>query len=338
MTVCPLILYTIAVKELGQQGFALLLLILLIGITGTMSVFGYKAIKNKYTQNKASNTPSLQTSPNTSTTPSIIPSSATTNSSSAITKNSKTTPPPQQSTAPTSVQPNTPRPSSSPAQSTGQSSVAGSPIFFDKSESVVTVLKGQNSLNNGWSAPAFNLQGKGSKGFTLTSSGFPSGISVIPYWGTFADDKGMSISAWVSNIITYGTYSGTVTLKTNLGDSSATQTIPLTIKYQQPTPDNPMTSCSIRLLYPNGGEIFKVGDKVKIAWEPNNLTNLVEIMLKDQLGTLTWINFSAPNTASYSYDWVVNKGNTANTQFVVTLRFPGCSTADQSDNYFTINP
>lgn len=96
---------------------------------------------------------------------------------------------------------------------------------------------------------------------------------------------------------------------------------------------------SIKITYPNGGEVFNVGDKVRITWTSNKIDQ-VSLGYSFGPGSLNPITSTLIANQNY-YDWVVNIGNTANTQVIIDVT--GYETGvgsvnDQSDNFFTVNP
>jgi hypothetical protein len=71
---------------------------------------------------------------------------------------------------------------------------------------------------------------------------------------------------------------------------------------------NPNKTPSLTLTYPNGGEVWHVGDSVNITWASSNLTKDAEIQIyvsNDSGKTILVINTYVPNTGSYQ--WVVIK-------------------------------
>jgi len=104
----------------------------------------------------------------------------------------------------------------------------------------------------------------------------------------------------------------------------------------------PTTSQTInlKLLSPNGGESFKVGDKINISWQAS-IFNQIIISYINAVGSENQIT-TVYNSGSGIYEWVVDIGNTTNNNFKIKLTGiklgSGATTLeDQSDNYFTIN-
>ena len=95
---------------------------------------------------------------------------------------------------------------------------------------------------------------------------------------------------------------------------------------------------SIKITYPNGGEVFNVGDKVRVTWTSHKID---KVFLAHSFGPGSVNPITGPIPNQDYYDWVVDIGNTANTQ--VKIDITGYETgvgseADQSDNFFTVNP
>lgn len=94
---------------------------------------------------------------------------------------------------------------------------------------------------------------------------------------------------------------------------------------------------SIKITYPNGGEVFNVGDKVRITWTSNKIDQ-VNLGYSFGPGSLNPIT-SFISSQDY-YDWVVNIGNTNNTKVKIDVLGygPEGQSNDQSDDFFTVNP
>jgi hypothetical protein len=91
---------------------------------------------------------------------------------------------------------------------------------------------------------------------------------------------------------------------------------------------------------PNGGEILYRGSVYRITWTSSPTINAVMLGYSTGPGSLNNITSGTiPNTGYY--DWVVNVGNTVNTQFKIDItgyQTGVGSTTDQSDGFFTVLP
>lgn len=59
----------------------------------------------------------------------------------------------------------------------------------------------------------------------------------------------------------------------------------------------------IKLIYPNGGEIYKTGDTCRIQWSSNGVSNaLIEYTTNN--GS-TWNNIATVNSENFSYQWII---------------------------------
>lgn len=108
--------------------------------------------------------------------------------------------------------------------------------------------------------------------------------------------------------------------------------IPTTTSTPTPTPVRFVTINS-----PNGGETLIVGQLYRITWKSSANIDKVIVSYVSASGTLGTITSIIPNTNFY--DWVVNVGNTSNSQFKIDImgyQTGVGSATDQSDNYFTI--
>lgn len=110
---------------------------------------------------------------------------------------------------------------------------------------------------------------------------------------------------------------------------------------QTPVPTatpTPTPARSVKITYPNGGETFKVGDKVRITWDSSKI-DTVMLGYSFGVGSLNNITSLIPNQGYY--DWTVNIGNTTNTKVKIDISAYETgrgSVIDQSDDFFTVNP
>lgn len=112
-----------------------------------------------------------------------------------------------------------------------------------------------------------------------------------------------------------------------------------------PTPiSTPIASRYVKVISPNGGETLQRGTTYRISWESNKIDKVM-IGWSTGSGSLDWISTdvrTSPAQGVNSYDWVVDTGNSTNTQFKIEIRGYETgegSVVDQSDNFFTvINP
>lgn len=114
--------------------------------------------------------------------------------------------------------------------------------------------------------------------------------------------------------------------------------LPKLIKKPKPTaaPRSPY----VKIKYPNGGEVFTFGDTVKVSWEKNQINNCW-LGFSFGPGSLDWINTEITGDMS-SYDWVINNWNMDDEPSKIKIELD-CfsdkgSVADQSDDFFTVNP
>lgn len=95
---------------------------------------------------------------------------------------------------------------------------------------------------------------------------------------------------------------------------------------------------SLKVVTPNGGEVYNVGDTVTIKWNASENIDKMMIGYSTGPGSLNWIATSIPNTGSYS--WKVFVGNTTNTKFQIEIIGYDTgvgSLTDRSDGFFTVN-
>lgn len=123
-------------------------------------------------------------------------------------------------------------------------------------------------------------------------------------------------------------------------DAGYIKTFPVCSK-PSPTPSPTATPAtrSIKISYPNGGETFKVGDKVRITWTSTKIDK-VSLGYSFGFGSLNPITSGTIPNQGY-YDWTVNIGNTTNTKVkidIIGYETGVGSVTDQSDNFFTVNP
>ena len=98
----------------------------------------------------------------------------------------------------------------------------------------------------------------------------------------------------------------------------------------------PKPKASIKVLVPNGGEVYKEGDVVSIKWTTTGTVSNIWIGYSEGTGSLNWIATGLPNSGSYS--WTVDVGQTGNTQFKIYTSgtYSGGFVSDYSDNFFTV--
>jgi len=93
------------------------------------------------------------------------------------------------------------------------------------------------------------------------------------------------------------------------------------------------TFCNISVIYPNGGESFKRGEKVNVLWSDDSGSEYVQINYSDSTGTII-VTFNAENTGSY--EWTVPSHTYGNIfKIIVESKVEG-SDWDASDGYFSI--
>jgi hypothetical protein len=93
----------------------------------------------------------------------------------------------------------------------------------------------------------------------------------------------------------------------------------------------------VTVVAPNGGETLFTGQVYRISWQSSPNIDKVSIGYKSCASCLNWIATNIPNTGYY--DWNVNVGNTANTEFTIYLigyETGVGSTTDESDASFTV--
>lgn len=125
--------------------------------------------------------------------------------------------------------------------------------------------------------------------------------------------------------------------------SSATintsQTLPPSLfATSTPTPLPTVTTPTVRITYPNGGETFTEGNQVNITWEATGIFSSFVLAYSDCpscAGTIASVN-----GFSRSYNWKVDVGNTSNTQFKIwIISYPtnySPNPTDYSDSNFTV--
>lgn len=109
---------------------------------------------------------------------------------------------------------------------------------------------------------------------------------------------------------------------------------------KKPKPTATPRSPYVKIKYPNGGEVFTFGDKVKIQWEKNQI-NSCWLGFSFGEGSLNWIDTSITGEM-ISYDWTINNWNDDDTPSKVKIELDcfsdNGSAVDQSDDFFTVNP
>lgn len=94
----------------------------------------------------------------------------------------------------------------------------------------------------------------------------------------------------------------------------------------------------IKITYPNGGQIFKKGDKVSIAWDYFDV-NKCMLGYSFGLGSLNWISTNI-NPYSKSYLWTIDIGNTTKNSNVwlqmVCYKTGVGSVSTKTENPFTV--
>jgi hypothetical protein len=113
---------------------------------------------------------------------------------------------------------------------------------------------------------------------------------------------------------------------------------PKSSKTPKPTPAP--KDAFVKILYPNGGEIFTYGDTVKVRWEMNKV-NSCFLGFSFGEGSLNWINTEITGNMT-SYDWVIDDWNMGFDPVKMKLELDcwsdGGQPMDQSDDFFTVNP
>ena len=99
----------------------------------------------------------------------------------------------------------------------------------------------------------------------------------------------------------------------------------------------------VRVTYPNGGEIFSIGEEIEIKWEARNIDYCL-LGRSDGPSSLTWINMYIPNTQT-SYLWTVaslgNRSSPHGQKIYVTCAHNNqvsSTDSDYSDDFFTVRP
>jgi len=107
-----------------------------------------------------------------------------------------------------------------------------------------------------------------------------------------------------------------------------------------PTP-TPTPAPSVRIIYPNGGESFTIGQTARIRWQSNNVDTCY---LEYSFGPSSLNNIAIINNPNIGYyDWNVNIGNMwgiSSRQVKIDLgcfKFGVTYVNDQSDNFFTVS-
>lgn len=93
---------------------------------------------------------------------------------------------------------------------------------------------------------------------------------------------------------------------------------------------------SLKVTYPNGGEIWEIGKQYTIKWQSQNFSGNVKIMLKWEGGTGRWYSVveNIPNTGSYMYR--VPENIYEGPKFKVYVMSLDNKIQDSSDGFFTI--
>ncbi len=131
-----------------------------------------------------------------------------------------------------------------------------------------------------------------------------------------------------------GTSQGMGSIPVTVGTTSPTPT-PTPISSPTPTP----RSRYVQIMSPNGGETLYKGQTYRITWASSTNIDRVTLMYKTCDSCADYIVSNIVNT-NY-YDWIVAVGNTATTQFKISItgyQSGVGNTSDTSDNYFTILP
>jgi len=104
------------------------------------------------------------------------------------------------------------------------------------------------------------------------------------------------------------------------------------------TPTSSITP-TVKLTYPNGGEVITEGDNITITWEATG--SFSSFALGFTSCPSCFGNIAAVSGNVRSYNWKVSVGNTTNTQFKIEivsypLNYSGPNPIDTSDNNLTI--
>ncbi len=223
-------------------------------------------------------------------------------------------------TTPTPTSGGTTSPTPTPAQA---------PFGLQASASSVNL-----TIEEGKSTKAFDITSTGATQFSLY--GYPTNYGPGINWsvssGGISNGQSVPVEISVNSGINPGTYSGNAIVK---DQSGAQISIPVKV-----TVVRTQVSRFVKVTSPNGGEALKVGDKVNISWEGNDIDKC-NVGYSFGLGSLNNINPNVSTTGNGSYEWTVNIGNTANTQVKIDLlcyKTGVGQVSDQSDNFFTVNP
>ena len=104
-----------------------------------------------------------------------------------------------------------------------------------------------------------------------------------------------------------------------------------------PTPTPTPTTPPLRVIEPNGGEVWSMGSVQEIQWEGANLTNSDRLIIQySRNGGATWFRIAQDIPAlSLSYLWHVDNFPTTQGRVKILLQ-RNRSIADQSDANFTV--
>lgn len=131
---------------------------------------------------------------------------------------------------------------------------------------------------------------------------------------------------------------GEITVVARLGSQSITKGV--AVRITNPDGSIPPPPPVVRITYPNGGETFTQGEKVKITWEGRNIDSCY-IDYSYGVGSLSNIT-KLSTTGNGSYDWTVNLPNLFSPkQIKISMdcyQTGAGSKRDQSDDFFTVNP
>jgi len=118
----------------------------------------------------------------------------------------------------------------------------------------------------------------------------------------------------------------------------STAPAPITSPVVTPTP---VPSPYVKITYPNGGEIFNVGDFVRVAWEQRNVDQCVVSYVNDS--NVYGSHFFPINSINNYFNWIVDVSGLAQGSSAQIKMDISCYNAfsngafDRSDNYFTVN-
>jgi PKD repeat protein len=157
----------------------------------------------------------------------------------------------------------------------------------------------------------------------------------------FGDGGKSTLKNPVHTYTSAGTYTVTLTVTNAKGSNTGSLTGYINVAATEKTPA-PVTTPSIRITSPNGGETWQRGTTRTVTWDytgnPGSTVKIVLTKAGTTVGTIKSTT-SIGSGGKGSYTWAISKSGMTGNDFRVSVQSVSQSTIkDTSDNYFTIIP